>query len=160
MELTTILWPLMHQQFMTYFLVPFVAVLLISEDHGYTMDAKVHKIMVASSDAGILVHPADNNNTALDEIMQKIILAFWLGKPEILTHRVDGTEEAVQTLLQLQGQTAKASLIPQLCISTDMSHHHLSQNLTQKFDSSCQVVPQMKLWTSHNQTCQWRSNTH
>ena len=57
MELTTILQPLMDQQFMTYFLVPFVTVLLISEDHRYTMDAKVHKIMVASSDAGIHVHP-------------------------------------------------------------------------------------------------------
>ncbi|KIM58083.1 hypothetical protein SCLCIDRAFT_10315 [Scleroderma citrinum Foug A] len=101
-------------KFMMYFLVPFVAVLLISEDHRYTMDAKMHKIMVASSDAGILVHPADDNNTTLDEIMQKIILAFRSGKPEILTHRVDGTEEAAQTLLQLQGQTAKASLIPQL----------------------------------------------
>jgi len=133
-----------------YFLVPFVAVLLISEDYRYTMDAKAHKIMVTSSDAGILVHPADDNDTALDEIMQKIILAFRSGKPEILSCGVDGTEEAAQTLLQLQGQTAKASLIPQLCITTDVFRHRLSQNLAQKFDSSCQVVLQMKLRTSHN----------
>ena len=119
-ELTAILRPLTHQQFMTYFLVPFVAVLLISEDYGYTTDAKAHKIMVTSGDAGILVHPADDNDTALDEIMQKIILVFRSGKPEILTRGVDSTEEAAQTLLQLQGQTAKASLIPQLCISTDV----------------------------------------
>ena len=59
-----------------YFMVPHIAALLIAEDYDYTTVPKSHKIMVASSDAGAFVHPADDNDNELEEIYQRTIIAF------------------------------------------------------------------------------------
>ncbi|KIN97154.1 hypothetical protein M404DRAFT_72878, partial [Pisolithus tinctorius Marx 270] len=67
-ELTAAIRPLLLAQFMTYFMVPYVATLLIADDYSPTTVVKAHKIMVASSDAGSLIHPANDDDAELEEI--------------------------------------------------------------------------------------------
>ena len=68
--LAATLHPLSHSQFLTYFMVPHVAALLITKDYDYTTVPKSHKIMVASSNVGAFVHPADDDDDELEEIYQ------------------------------------------------------------------------------------------
>ncbi|KAL4072413.1 hypothetical protein V8B97DRAFT_1917195 [Scleroderma yunnanense] len=103
-ELAAALQPLSHTQFMTYFLVPHIAALLIAEDYGYMMVTRGCKIMVNSSDAGALMHPEDDHDAKLEEIFQRNIITFQLKQLEILTCEVDSTQDAAQALLELQGQ--------------------------------------------------------
>jgi len=56
--------------------VPHVEALLITEDYDYTTVVKSHKIMVASSNAGAFIHPADNNDNKLEEIYWRTIIVF------------------------------------------------------------------------------------
>jgi len=109
--LAATLRPLSHTQFLTYFLVPHVAALLIAEDYDYVTVMKSHKIMVASGDAGSFIHPADNDDNELEEIYQRTLITFQLKKLEILTHKVDSTRDAAQALLALQGK-AKVFRVP------------------------------------------------
>ena len=62
--------------------------------------------MVASSDVGAFIHPADDNDDELEEIYQRTIIAFQLNQLEILTHEEDGTQDTAQALLALQGKKA------------------------------------------------------
>ncbi|KAI5982703.1 hypothetical protein F5J12DRAFT_788120 [Pisolithus orientalis] len=75
-ELTAAIQPLPLTQFMTYFMVPYVATLLIADDYSPTTVVKVHKIMVASSNAGSLIHPANDDDTGLEEIFHRNIVTF------------------------------------------------------------------------------------
>ncbi|KAL4079706.1 hypothetical protein J3A83DRAFT_4368516 [Scleroderma citrinum] len=111
-ELAAALQPLLHTQFMTYFLVPHIAALLIAEDYGYMMVTRGCKIMVDSSDAGALIHPEDDHDAKLEEIFQRNIITFQLKQLEILTCKVDSTQDAAQALLELQGQVKKAFCVP------------------------------------------------
>ncbi|KIM60848.1 hypothetical protein SCLCIDRAFT_123341, partial [Scleroderma citrinum Foug A] len=104
--LAVTLCPPSHSQFLTYFMVPHVAALLIAKDYDYTTVPKSHKIMVASSDAGAFVHPADDDDDELEEIYQKTIIAFRLNQLEILMCEEDGTQDTAQALLTLQGKKA------------------------------------------------------
>ncbi|KAI5988124.1 hypothetical protein F5J12DRAFT_930108 [Pisolithus orientalis] len=69
-ELTAAIWPLLLTQFMIYFMVPYVATLLITDDYSPTTVVKVHKIMVASSNpqaflrVKLLVADDDSNQAA------------------------------------------------------------------------------------------------
>jgi len=111
-ELAATLRPLSHTQFLMYFLVPHVAALLIAEDYDYTTVAKSHKIMITSGDAGAFIHPADDDNDdELEEIYRRNIIAFRSNKLEVLTCEVDGTWDAAQALLALQGKMTKAFCI-------------------------------------------------
>ena len=89
--LAATLHPLSHSQFLTYFMVPHVAALLITKDYDYTTVPKSHKIMVASSNVGAFVHPADDDDDELEEIYQRTIITFRLNQLEILTCEEDGT---------------------------------------------------------------------
>ena len=91
-----------------YFMVPLphVAALLITKDYDYMTVPKSHKIMVVSSNAGAFVHPADNDDNELEELYQRTIITFQLNQLEILTHKEDGTQDAAQALLALQGKKA------------------------------------------------------
>ncbi|KAI5988846.1 hypothetical protein F5J12DRAFT_898092 [Pisolithus orientalis] len=80
-ELTAAIWPLLLA-------------------HPTTV-VKAHKIMVASSDAGSLIHPTNDDDTELEEIFHRNI-------------------DAAQALLELQEQTQKAS--PTLSSCTDDSN--------------------------------------
>ena len=75
-ELATTLRPLSHNQFLMYFMVPHVAALLIAEDYDHTTVAKGHKIMIASGKVGAFIHPADDDDTKLEEIYQRNVIAF------------------------------------------------------------------------------------
>ncbi|KAI6156819.1 hypothetical protein BKA82DRAFT_4345864 [Pisolithus tinctorius] len=75
-ELTAAIWPLPLAQFTTYFMVPYIVTLLITDDYSPTTVVKAHKIMVASSDAGSLIHPANDDDTELEEIFYRNIVAF------------------------------------------------------------------------------------
>ncbi|KAI6152606.1 hypothetical protein BKA82DRAFT_4013037 [Pisolithus tinctorius] len=75
-ELTAAIQPLPLAQFTTYFMVPYVATLLIADDYSPTTVVKAHKIMVASSDVGSLIHPANDDDTELEEIFHRNIVAF------------------------------------------------------------------------------------
>ena len=106
--LAATLCPLSHSQFLMYFMVPLphVAALLITKEYDYMTVPKSHKIMVVSSNAGAFVHPADNDDNELEELYQRTIIAFQLNQLEILTHKEDGTQDAAQALLALQGKKA------------------------------------------------------
>ncbi|KAI5991734.1 hypothetical protein F5J12DRAFT_786279 [Pisolithus orientalis] len=100
-------------KFTTYFMVPYVVTLLIADDYSPTTVVKAHKIMVASSDAGSLIHPTNDDDTELEEIFHRNIVAFRLKQLELLTHEATSdTWDATQALLELQGQMQKASPIP------------------------------------------------
>ena len=76
--------------------------------------AKGHKIMIASGEAGAFIHPADDNDTELEEIYQRNVIAFRSKKLEMLTCEVDGTWDAAQALLALQ-RKMKVFHVPWLC---------------------------------------------
>ncbi|KAI5996616.1 hypothetical protein F5J12DRAFT_785397 [Pisolithus orientalis] len=75
-ELTAAIWPLLLAQFTTYFMVPYIATLLITDDYSPTTVVKAHKIMVASSNVGSLIHPTNDDNAELEEIFHRNIVTF------------------------------------------------------------------------------------
>ncbi|KAI5983004.1 hypothetical protein F5J12DRAFT_788000 [Pisolithus orientalis] len=97
-------------KFTTYFMVPYVATLLITDDYSPITVVKAHKTMVASSDVGSLIHPTNDDDTELEEIFHRNIVAFRLKQLELLTcEATSDTWDAAQALLELQGQMQKAS---------------------------------------------------
>jgi len=67
--------------------------------------------MVASGDAGSFIYPADDDDAELEEIHRRTLIAFRSKRLEILTCEADGTRDAAQALLALQGK-AKVFCVP------------------------------------------------
>ncbi|KAI5989189.1 hypothetical protein F5J12DRAFT_929996 [Pisolithus orientalis] len=69
------------------------ATLLITDDYSPTTVVKAHKIMVASSNAGSLIHPANDDDTELEEIFHRNIVTFRL-KVKLLVTDNDSNQAA------------------------------------------------------------------
>lgn len=89
-------------------MVPHVAALLIAQDYNNVPFVRAYSTMVASSDAGALIHPADDDDAELEEIFRWNLMAHRSNRLEILTSEGD----VAQALLELQRQTKKVLRVP------------------------------------------------